>query len=75
MERLYSDRFSWTITETDRGLQLVLTDHEKSKTKSFFQAAVSAERMTQHLNSLTDELCEGFWPRPKEKKAKKPKDQ
>jgi len=27
--------------------------------------------LNEHMNSLTDELCEGFWPRPRTKKEKK----
>lgn len=72
-DKLSSDRFSWSLMRDDRGLTTVLTDHKLTKTKTFFQAgAAPTEWMNEHMNTLTDDLCEAFWPKPRvdKKKAK-----
>ncbi len=71
-ERLAGDRFSWTVTRDDTGRTIVLTDHQMNRSKSFFNAGeATAERGLEHMNTLTDELCEGFWPKERVKKVKK----
>lgn len=73
-QRLSSERFSWTFTRCDRGLTTVLTDNQLNRSKVFFQAgSLSEEHMNEHMNTLTDELCESFWPRERVKKEKKNK--
>lgn len=69
-------QYNYTITEHERGLTIVLqhnTDPVKRKTfelSPFYKAA----GLDRHMRSLTDELCDGFFPAPRKIKEKKVKD-
>ena len=73
MTKLSSDRYSWVITTSDNsGVTVELTDSVKHRVKQFTQrGVVTTDRMNDHFNSLTDELCDAFWPKERKPKPDK----
>jgi hypothetical protein len=67
---MLAEHYSYTITQQDRALTIVLTKLSDGRTKTFFQAAGSLEGMTCHMNSLTDDNCDSFFPAERKKKEK-----
>jgi len=44
---------------------------EKPREKDWYIAGASVDNITHHMNSLTDELCEQFFPKPRLSKEEK----
>ena len=44
---------------------------DKPREKDWWIAGASVENITHHMNSLTDELCEQFFPKPRLSKEEK----
>ena len=60
------------------GVTTVLSKNDDpTKTKTFFRACDPTDgavaSLTKHMESLTEENCDGFFPAPRVKKEKKPK--
>jgi len=70
--RLHTEAYSFSI-EHGEGTTITLTQTATGKTKVFFLAGVRpVEPLTDHLNSLTDDLC-SQWFNERERKPKKEK--
>ena len=67
---MLAENWSYTATKDERGVHVVLRSNDGTREKTFFLAAPSLEGVIRHMESLTEENCEGFFPRPREKKAK-----
>lgn len=52
------------------GFSIVLSSNDGMKQKKFYIAASTMEGLTRHMESLTDENCDGFFPAPRGKKSK-----
>lgn len=65
--------YTYQIVQDDSGSHITLSHNtDPVKVKKFFIAGQrDVERLHSHMQSLTDELCDGFFPRPREKKGKK----
>lgn len=63
--------FTYTVApSTKGGVDVVLTSNDGVKQKRFYIAAGTVAGLTQHMESLTDENCDGFFPAPRVKKSK-----
>lgn len=63
--------YHYTVSESLRGgVDVVLTSNDGVKQKKFYIANGTVAGLTQHMESLSDENCDGFWPRPRKEKHK-----
>ncbi len=60
--------FTFLVHEGRRGSHIVVTRLSDGKQKYFFQTQ-KGPGIAKFMESMTDELCEGYWPKPKKKKA------
>jgi len=72
-------QYTYLLWQDDRGTHIKLMHKElQEKVKHFF---IAGQRdpgpIHSHMRSLTDELCDGFFPDPnrRKKKEKKPKEE
>jgi dihydrofolate reductase len=66
-----SDAFQFHSVQDGKGITTTLTKVETGETKVFFKADGSLAGITNHMNSLTDELCDQWFAQ--KKKGKKGK--
>jgi len=67
MQKL-STKFIWYVHQDARGyLHLVVTRLTDGATKYFFQAHGDVESMNRFMISMTDDLFDGYFPRPGKK--------
>lgn len=58
-------KFMFTVHQGQDGyIHTVVTRLDDGAQKYFFQANGNVEGTTAHLNSMTDELTEGYFPKP-----------
>lgn len=66
-----SDAFTIDYHQDEKGVTTVLTKVETGEVKTFFKAGGSLNGTIDHMNSLTDELCDQWFAQKKKgKKAK-----
>jgi hypothetical protein len=73
---MLAEHYSYTITETPEGMVTVLTKGSDGRSKTFFQAChgePARQSLISHMETLTDENCDGFFPAERKKKEKPPK--
>lgn len=70
---LHSEAYTFKIEQLWVECTITLTQVATGKTKVFFLARGNVERLTDHMNSLTDDLCSQWFNErpPKVKKEKK----
>ena len=61
-------KYTFTVEQKDHGIETVVTRLSDGATKMFHQVCGSVEGMTSHMNSITDELAESYFPKPKKEK-------
>jgi len=68
--------FQYNVVELKTGREIIMTKKgDLSVRKKFFLAGdVPISRIRSHMDSLTDDLCEGFFPKVHVKTKKKPAD-
>lgn len=59
--------FTFYVYEGTKGSHIVVTRLKDGKQKYFFQTG-KGPGVAKFMESMTDELCEGYWPKPKKKK-------
>jgi hypothetical protein len=59
--------FTFYVHEGTKGSHIVVTRLKDGKQKYFFQTG-KGHGISKFMESMTDELCEGYWPKPKKKK-------
>lgn len=66
-------QYTYTVDASPRGgVDVTLTNNtDPLKKKVWYVAMGTVEGLGAHMRSLTDELCDGFFPKPREKKPKK----
>ena len=64
-------QFSYKVELVDGWTHTTVTRHSDGATKVFKQVGANAEGLTRLMESITDELAEGYWPRERENKKKK----
>lgn len=73
---MLAQNWTYSVTETEAGMTMTVVETATGRTKSFFQAAHGEPArlsLCRFMESLTDENCEGYFPREKPpKKEKKP---
>lgn len=70
---MIAEHHAYTITESPEGMTIVLTKVSDGRTKTFFQAAhgePARQSLISHMETLTDENCDGFFPAERKKKEK-----
>jgi hypothetical protein len=67
---MHAQQYTYTITQDQRGFTTVLTKNSDGRTKTFFQAVGTIDGLTAHMESLTDDNCDGFFPQERKKKEK-----
>jgi hypothetical protein len=61
--------FDFEVTEDiDKYLHITVTRFADGAKKKFFQAHGDVESMTRFMNSITDDLAEGYFPKPRKVK-------
>lgn len=75
MNKLSTERFTWSIEPCELGYNIHVSDIEQNRFKQFFTAGVldnaKRERVNDFMNSMTDDLLDGYWPKERLKKPKK----
>jgi hypothetical protein len=67
MEQL-STNYDFTYDVKPEGLYTTVTRKSDGATKTFFNASHKDDKaMRQFMASMTDELLDGYWPRPRKK--------
>lgn len=62
------EKYIFTILQDERGyFHTVVTRLSDGKQKYYFQCSGSVEGLTRHMNSMTDELMDGSFPRTDKK--------
>jgi hypothetical protein len=62
-------KFDYEVTtDVDGYLHIEVTRLSDSAKKKFFQAHGDVESMTRFMNSITDDLAEGYFPKPRKVK-------
>jgi len=62
-------KYTYTVEIKDGGVQTTVTRLADSATKSFFNAGhYRVEDMSKFMDSITDDLADGYFPREKNKK-------
>lgn len=65
---MLATKFTYTITPRDTGgHDVVLIRTADGAEKHFFMACPPMSGITRHMESLTDDCCEGFFPKPRKK--------
>lgn len=73
--KLSSANYSYTLSQDEKGTTIVLMETSSGKNKTFFLAGEhSLWVLLNHMNSLTDELCEQWFKERDHGKKKKKKD-
>ena len=68
MQKLMT-KYDFEVTaDSDGYLHIVVTRLSDGARKVFFQAHGNVESMTYFMNSITDELAEGYFPKPRKMK-------
>ena len=75
LEKLSKD-FNYMVEGSDTtGGRIVVTRISDGATKTFVMAAIRSKdgvlAVTNFMNSMTDELLEGYWPKPRKAKETK----
>lgn len=71
---MLAENWTYTVVETEAGMTMTVTEKGTGRSKSFFQASHGENArlsLCRAMESLTDENCEGYFPRERVKKAKK----
>ena len=67
-------QFSYKVEIKDDGAHTTVTRLADGATKTFFNAGhKTPDGLVWLMESITDDLAEGYFPKPREKKNKKPK--
>jgi hypothetical protein len=64
-------KFSYNVSIKADGAHITVTRLADKAKKEFFQAGVQEngrESLVSFMNSITDELADGYWPRPRKEK-------
>ena len=62
-------KFDFDVTEDEKGyLHILVTRLVDGAEKLFFQAHGNIESMNRFMNSITDDLAEGYFPKPRKVK-------
>lgn len=67
MKKLMTKYTFYVHCDTSGYLHVVVTRLADKATKYFFQAHGNVESMTNFMNSVTDDLADGYFPRPGKK--------
>lgn len=67
MQKLMT-KFDFTVTQDDKGIHTTVTRHFDNAVKKFSQVHGTLEGMTEFMNSITDDLAEGYFPKPRKQK-------
>jgi hypothetical protein len=67
MQKLMT-KFDFTVTQDVDGIHTIVTRHFDGAVKHYTQVYGSLEGMTEFMNSITDDLAEGYFPRPRKNK-------
>jgi hypothetical protein len=66
-------QYDYTMLQTEEGTRIGLHELATGKTKTFWIGyPIDLDRLANHMDSLTDDLCSS-WFREREKKPKKEK--
>ena len=71
---MLAESWDYTVVETETGMTMTVVEKATGRTKSFFRAAHGEQArlgLCSFMEHLSDENCEGYFPR--EKLAKKAK--
>ena len=61
--------YEFSVTEDEKKhIHLLVTRLSDNVTKYFYQASGTVEGMVCFMNSITDELAEGYFPKPRKTK-------
>jgi hypothetical protein len=75
MQEKLMTNYDYVVTFSPTGGTIVVRRHSDNAFKSFFQATLKTQEQATavcgFMNSVTDELAEGYWPRPRKEKGKK----
>lgn len=61
-------KYTYWVHPGSKGTHIVVTRLTDGAQKYFFQTT-KGPGIVQFMDSITDELCDGYWPKPKKKKA------
>ena len=64
-------KYTFTVEQKDHGIETVVTRLPDGATKIFHQVSSSVKGMTSHMNSITDELADSYFPKERIIKEKK----
>lgn len=66
---MIAQNYTYTVAPSEKGgVDVVLISNDGTKRKDFYVAAGTVEGLTRHMESLTDENCDGFFPQRRQKK-------
>lgn len=71
---MLAENWTYSVTETDAGMTMTVVETATGRTKSFYRAVHGEQArlgLCSFMEHLSDENCEGYFPREKPpKKAK-----
>jgi hypothetical protein len=70
---MLAENWTYSVVETEAGMTMTVTENVTGRTKSFFRALHGEPArlsLCSFMESLTDENCEGYFPRERVKKGK-----
>jgi hypothetical protein len=71
---MLAQNWTYTVVETETGMTMTVVEKATGRTKSFFRAMHGEQArlgLCSFMESLTDENCEGYFPREKAPKKEK----
>ena len=70
MEKLSSNEYHFSVSNTECGLSVILTQISSGKTKQFSFAVGNAKALSDHMSTLTESQCEQWFAAGERKKKK-----
>jgi len=71
---MLAQNWDYTVVETEAGMTMIVTEKVTGRTKSFFRSTCGEQArlsLCTFIEHLSDENCEGYFPREKPPKKVK----
>lgn len=64
---MLTENYSFTVVESGINQTITLTQLKTGEVKVFDLVGKSVDGLTQHMESLSEDCCSGFFPKKREK--------
>lgn len=64
---MLATRYTYSLATVDNTVVITLKQNNSNAEKVFRIVGVPVECLTLHMESMTDECCDGYWPKRKKK--------